>query len=135
MCDHRPLPIYKAMHELEFKTLDKHMGKIVESPHFPSIFVSDKGDFGFRKDERYKILQYVGRKDIHGKKIYTHNIIQQACPTDFGSSVKRIVEVFFCENELAFEARDPFGKETEHWSIELEVELIALNYQDYLTKK
>lgn len=123
------------MREIVYKTFDTETGKLVENPHIPPIFAGSEGSYGFRLDPRYKVLEYVGRRDVKGHRIFTGMILRQSLLNDFDSyTAGAIVEVFYCDDDMGYEVRDPSGKSTEHQAVHPDAEIIALNYKEYISK-
>lgn len=60
-----------------------------------------------------KLMQYIGRNDFSGKKIYEGDIIITQFLDGESGKVDVISEVFFCEDRLKFTARHPNGKIVE----------------------
>lgn len=125
------------MREIEFKTYDNETGKVIGIVHVPLfMYANPDGTYGFKPHPRFTIMEYVGQKDIHGKKIYTCNILRQPMLTEFDSYLPgEIVEVFWCDGDLGYEVRDPSGKNIEHQSLHPEAEIVAVNYKEYLLKQ
>lgn len=122
------------MHALKYIAYDNVKGELIKHRFFPLLVLDSSGIFGFAYDTRFTILPYVGRNDRKGKEIYAGMILCQPLLNEFDSYIPGgIVEVFYCPDDMGWEARDPSGRRPEHWAFNPEAEIIAVNYKEYQT--
>lgn len=117
--------------ELEFK-IWSYVTKTMSVPAtFKMIGYTDFGKDVDSLNERYvEVLQYTGRRDSSGVRIYRGDIILQKFQTEFGSyGMEEVGCVIFCENHAGFQVvKNEFN--SLHYTIGNDCKVIGNIYQD-----
>lgn len=86
-----------------------------ENPiHYPKWF--------FTRTDEIKLVQYVGKEDKEGNKIFEHDIMNVQMINEFGSIEEKNLFVRFCNNRLAWSLTLDSENECNHVCFDIDTE-------------